>query len=375
MTPTGPRIAGFRLRVAPATILTVIVMAAIVYPALARSVQDSSLAIATAVLLALVMVLCVLIHELAHALTARAFGGDVQEIALTLWGGHTTYRWGTIRPVASMLISLSGPAANIVLALLFSGAASLLREGLHSGQVVVSPFAVAALALIAYASILNWALALFNLLPGLPMDGGRAVESLLTALGTPAWTATTVTAWVGRVVAVAIVVIPLLRGLVAGQMPDLLVMIWALLIASFLFRGAGEALRESRLLRRSQGLSTEALMEPVGPWEPAASLETALAAAGPQRKGLLVGADGTVVLLDPDAVASVPPQQRGSVPASVVALSLGTAPAIRADLSGPDLLEAMVAADAAVFLVQRSDGRIIGAIRATSVNTALGLDH
>ena len=131
MTPTGPRIAGFRLRVAPATILTVIVMAAIVYPALARSVQDSSLAIATAVLLALVMVLCVLIHELAHALTARAFGGDVQEIALTLWGGHTTYRSATIRPVASMLISLSGPAANIVLALLFSGAASLLREGLH----------------------------------------------------------------------------------------------------------------------------------------------------------------------------------------------------------------------------------------------------
>ena len=146
-------------------------------------------ALAFAVLLGL----SVLVHELAHAGAARAFGWQVREIRLTLMGGHTTFDAAREAPGRSALVSLAGPAANLVLALL----GAILLGSLDPGglpRLVVE--------LVTTANLLVGA---FNLLPGLPLDGGRVVESLVWAVTGSETRGTVVAAWCGRVISVLVV--------------------------------------------------------------------------------------------------------------------------------------------------------------------------
>ena len=65
---------------------------------------------------ALLLLISVLVHELAHALTARIYGWPTEKIVLNLWGGHTQFESFTATPGRSVLVALAGPAANFVLA-------------------------------------------------------------------------------------------------------------------------------------------------------------------------------------------------------------------------------------------------------------------
>src|SRR5699024_10844769 len=113
------------LRVSPGTLLTVLLFAVLMYPSLARGGAPPT----TAVLLAVGIGVLVLVHEAAHALVARAFGASVDHIALTLWGGHTQYRTRQMSTLGSLLVSLSGPLSNLLLAGLCSGTVQLAEPG------------------------------------------------------------------------------------------------------------------------------------------------------------------------------------------------------------------------------------------------------
>ena len=160
------------LQVSPATLVTVLLVAVLMFP----SLQGPGLSVGRSALVALglglFLILSVLVHELAHALVARAFGARVDHIALTLWGGHTQYRAERMPAIGSVLVSLAGPASNGLLAAATGALAAIAAQG--------TVLSVAA----SFATWLNVVLALFNLLPGLPMDGGRALESLLLLLET-----------------------------------------------------------------------------------------------------------------------------------------------------------------------------------------------
>jgi Zn-dependent protease len=168
---------------------------------------------------------CVLLHELGHALTARRYGIGTRDIILLPIGGIARMEKMPENPVQELWIALAGPAVNVVIAgalfawLSFSGGIAPIEEMSLTGGASLQRLMV-----------VNAFLALFNLLPAFPMDGGRVLRALLsTGLGRRR--ATAIAASVGQGMAI-------LFGLVGflGSNPFLV------FIAIFVFLGAqGEA--------------------------------------------------------------------------------------------------------------------------------------
>ncbi|MBX7138986.1 MAG: site-2 protease family protein [Oligoflexia bacterium] len=120
----------------------------------------------------LLLFLLVALHELSHALSARVFGVQTRDIVLYPFGGIASLT-GAVRPFAELTIALAGPAFNMAVAtimLLVSGHGDALelmaQEGLY-GRIFGA----------------NLALAIFNLIPAIPMDGGRVLRAALQLLG------------------------------------------------------------------------------------------------------------------------------------------------------------------------------------------------
>jgi Zn-dependent protease/CBS domain-containing protein len=108
-------------------------------------------------------------HELAHALMARSEGIEIEEIVLHPFGGLARLRMEPQNPRAELRIAMAGPAASFLFGMLAFGGARVAASGNYVGTVVV-------FFLIAAGNLL---LALFNLFPGYPLDGGRVLRAIL----------------------------------------------------------------------------------------------------------------------------------------------------------------------------------------------------
>jgi Zn-dependent protease len=166
---------------------------------------------------------CVVLHELGHALTARLFGIGTRDITLLPIGGVARLERMPRAPGAELLIALAGPAVNVVIA----GALGLI---LALGGVIEPGSQASALGEFLHVLMqLNIVLAVFNLLPAFPMDGGRVVRALLSGwLGRVR--ATDAAATLGQVLAVAIPLWLLGQGIFNPM---------HLLLAAFVFMAAG----------------------------------------------------------------------------------------------------------------------------------------
>lgn len=140
----------------------------------------------------------VVIHELGHAITARQYNVDTERITLWLLGGMAQFKEMPKQPGAEAVVAIAGPITSFALAVL--GWAAL--------QVTPASFA-ALYFVLAYVTFMNLALAIFNLLPALPLDGGRVLRSLL-ALRMDHLRATQVSASISRILAVALGLLGLL---------------------------------------------------------------------------------------------------------------------------------------------------------------------
>ena len=219
-------------------------------------------AYAVAFVLAVLLAVSVLLHEAAHAVAARRLGLHVSEIVVDLWGGHTALGRPQT-PGASAVVSVVGPLANLALALV----AWVLREQMPS-TVPGSPAAVVSFLLLGTA-VSNALVGVFNLVPGLPLDGGRVLEALVWRVSGDQDTGGLVAGWAGRVVAVGLGVAVLAPPLLAGDRPSTVTVLWVGLVAVFLWRGASASIVGSRFRRRAArvdlgGVTTDAVVVPVG---------------------------------------------------------------------------------------------------------------
>ena len=228
------RVAGVPVYLAPSWFLIAVVIVAIVAGPVLQT--RPLFGIGVGILQALLLLVCVLAHEAAHAVTARSFGMPVLRIVANVWGGHTSMEAVRSTPGRMAMVAAAGPLANAALALL---------------AYLVAPFVTGDLThrLVEGMVIINGTLAVLNLLPGMPLDGGQVVECLV-------WKATgdrnrgaVVAGWCGRVVTVLVVLWFFVRPLALGQGIGF-GSIWVLLIASVLWAGAGESVRRGTALGR-----------------------------------------------------------------------------------------------------------------------------
>jgi Zn-dependent protease len=305
----------------------------------------------------------VFLHELAHGFVARARGLQVREFAITLWGGHTAFGGAAPTPGSSALIAVVGPLTNLGVA----AACWLAVRAVPDGGLA---------SIVLYAGgIANGFVAVFNLIPGLPLDGGRVLEALVWRVSGERTRGTVVAGWAGRVVAVGFVVWVLGRPLLRGQEPDLFAVGWAALIGAFLWSGATQAIQGARTQRTLDALTIGTVARPaVGvPYDVTlAEAEVRAVTAGVDQVLLLAPDGRPAAYVDSAAAAAVPASARPLTPVQAVAVPLPVGAVVDGGLTGPGLVEAVgrvTRFSQAIAVVV--DGRVTGIVFARDVVAAL----
>jgi Zn-dependent protease len=293
----------------------------------------------------------VFLHEGAHALVARRRGHQVHELALTLWGGHTSYA-GSSSPLDNFLVAVVGPLTNIVLG---AGFWVVFRNVRHDDVPLV--------ALLLYAAAFSNAfVGLFNLLPGLPLDGGQILESAVWAATGSRDKGTVAAGWVGRAVAVGVVVWAVGWPALQGETIGLSTTVWAVVIAGFLWTGATQAVASGRARASVAHLTASDLMTPAFAIAADSTVDQARSSA---RAGwALVAVDRTGVpvgAVEPGALAAVPPERTTTTSLAAAPVALLPGAVVAPDLGGSDLVGAVasVATETKLLAVVQG-GRVVG---------------
>lgn len=309
----------------------------------------------------------ILLHELAHAFVGRARGVPVRQVNLTLIGGHTEMD-DAGSPATSALVAAAGPLANLLVAGLAAGVAAL-----------VPPWGAAGWLLVSLAGA-NVVVTVFNLLPGLPMDGGWILEALVWRVTGRRTTGTVAAAWIGRVVGVGLVAAAVLVPLLTGGRPLVLQVAWAAFVGAMLWTSAGAFLRRVAGLRALAGLEVARLARPAVVVPARATLADALAAVpavpvgGAQPDVIVVDAEGRLLgYLDPAASATVPVASRATTALGAVLVPLPPDAVVDAGLVGEEAVHAIARASrlSPVMAVRGADGRLSGLLRHADVVAAV----
>jgi Zn-dependent protease/CBS domain-containing protein len=175
----------------------------------------------------------VLIHELSHAFVARMEGIRIQDIQLHIFGGWARLIGEPPTPMAELRIAVAGPISSFLLAIFFWLWLAAVQT-LSGGE----PEARAAAAAFLYLAVANLFLAMFNLLPGLPLDGGRALRAILWQRRQDILSATRTTMKFGVWLAYLLIAYGLLMVAVAalrGRLwQDVVIAVWLLVLGVFL---------------------------------------------------------------------------------------------------------------------------------------------
>jgi Zn-dependent protease/CBS domain-containing protein len=173
----------------------------------------------------LVFFASILFHELAHAFTARREGVEVLEIVLHPFGGLARFRREPDTPRAEFRIAIAGPFASFLLALVFL---LLLWLSYFIQTDILTP----PLTMLFFGNML---LAIFNLFPGYPLDGGRVLRAFLWRRGTDLNEATIITGRAGQIIAIALITVGLYISLLRGEFFN---GVWSMLVGLFLLDAA-----------------------------------------------------------------------------------------------------------------------------------------
>lgn len=191
---------------------------------------------------AMALYLAILLHEASHAVMARRFGFRVTSITLHFLGGATAIEGESRRPREEFWIAVVGPVTSLAVGVAAVGLWFATPEGLL--LLVIEGLAGA-----------NLVIGVLNLVPGLPLDGGRVLKAGVWAVTGRAHTGTRVAAWGGRVTAVLVVVWAVLSAQDGGIVNPIVLAI----VAIFLWTGASQALAAATVVERISALRVEEL--------------------------------------------------------------------------------------------------------------------
>ena len=302
----------------------------------------------------------VLVHELSHCVVARGFGLTVRRILLYPLGGFSEIEQEPQTPARELAVSAAGPVTSLALA-----ACGL---GLHFA---LAPAGTPRL-LLDQLILANVLVGGFNLLPGLPLDGGRMLRAgIWKVTGRPAQ-ATIAAAQAGRVLAGLIAIGAL--ALFSSKLNDAYSFAtWLLIIALFMWFSAGQAIRAAKVRARLPGLQARRLARRAIAIPGNVPLAEAIRRADEEQARALVVVDQDatpIAIVNETAVMATPQQRRPWVEVSSLARALEPGTVLSADLAGMELLEAVQRCRASEYLLIEPSGQVFGVLATTDLDHA-----
>lgn len=313
--------------------------------------------ILAAIVIAVLFLLSLLAHELAHAVVAAREGVPVDGITLWLFGGFAKLRGEARTAGADARIAGVGPLASLVLGVLFAVAAVALRQGGADPLLAGSA---------SYLALINGILAVFNLIPAAPLDGGRLLRSVLWAARGDRYSAEIWSTRAGRgfgFLLIALGVFELLSQSVGG--------LWWVLIGLFVVTIASAEERQAEITNTLGGLRVRDVMTADPVTTPGAlTVEDFLHRVGtvrPHSAYPLHEEGGALVTLN--RLRKVPPRQRSTTTLRQIACPLSEVPTARPDEPLTDLLPRMRGNTDGRALVFEGD-RLVGIVSPSDISKA-----
>ncbi|MEO8647923.1 MAG: M50 family metallopeptidase, partial [Acidobacteriota bacterium] len=230
-------VSGIPVRAGYSWFLILVLMSLITAASIAERVGSVASSLIFGFAATVVFFISIFLHELAHAVTARFEGLHVVEIVLHPFGGLTRFRHEPQTPGAEFRIAVAGPAASFLITLIFVG---LMAAANAAGMDILAM-------LLFLLALTNFLLAVFNMFPGYPLDGGRVrklvfrfydprvLRAYLWKSGRDLNEATKMTGRCGQIIAVGLVVLGLVFVVTRAEF---FTGFWAIVVGFFLFDSA-----------------------------------------------------------------------------------------------------------------------------------------
>jgi Zn-dependent protease len=302
----------------------------------------------------------VLLHEASHAYMARRYGFPVTSITLHFLGGMTAIDGEARKPRQEFMIAVVGPLTSLAV-----GGAAL-------GLWFLGPDGLILMAVEGLAGA-NLLVGVLNLIPGLPLDGGRVLKSIVWGVTGNPHRGTIVAGWGGRVAAAAVIVWPLVQEQVTNTRPELLDFLLAFIVATFLWSGSTAAMASARLRSKLPHLVARDLARRTLAVPDDLPLAEAVRRAQEAHAGSIVTVTGSgrpVGVVSEAALLATPEDRRPWVAVSTVARSLDEGLSLPATITGEELVVAISRTPAAEYLLVEEDGTIYGVLSTADVDKA-----
>jgi Zn-dependent protease/CBS domain-containing protein len=309
---------------------------------------------------AVLLYLSILLHEASHAISTRHYGLPVNSISIHFLGGATEIGGEARTPRAEFVIAVVGPLTSIAVGAVSLGLWYVLPDGLL--RLAVQGLAVA-----------NLVVGALNLVPGLPLDGGRVLRAAVWKVGGDPLRATVVAAWGGRVAAVLALGWPFFEQNMLHFQTSIGSFLMAGIIAAFLWSGASASLVQARLRRRMPAIQARLLARRVLVVPEDLSVAEAVRRAQEAAAGGIAThtGDGRVTgIVNEIALEAVPAERRPWLAVSQVARSVEDGMRLPADSAGEQLIRAMTRTPAAEYLLIEPDGGVYGILTSADVERA-----
>lgn len=311
---------------------------------------------------AVLFAVSLLAHELGHVAMCLLLDLKVRRVVIFLLGGVSEIEGEARRPREEYLVAIAGPLVTVLVAAL-TGAFSLLARPGSAVRLMLE--------ILAWSNVL---VAGFNLLPGLPLDGGKVLRAAVWQVSRSRLTGTRAAAWSGR--GLALLVMALAVFTVPGRDVGLAVASLALagLLATFIWVSASQSLTVATINSRLPELRIADLVRPTLDVPADLPVSEALRRAWESRSQGLVVVDSTgqpTAIVSEAQVMALPEQRRPWTTVAEVARPLEPGLRLADSATGEAVLDAVRATPASEYLVVGGDGRPVGVLATTDVATVL----
>lgn len=319
-----------------------------------RTEEDSSTSLATrAIAFALLLFTSIFLHELGHLVAVRMSGMKPREIHLHAFGGSTHFDRSGLTPGRNAFISAAGPAVNFLLGISLAAISWSFGENLdRQWSYFVEGLAWA-----------NLVLAVYNILPGLPLDGGGVTQALIWKITKSETRGITFAVYAGRGVAGLVLLVPYVAEIYWGIKSTTVDFIFAAMFASSLIIGGNEILRTQSSEIRLKEIDLNELSVRCIAVQRTLKIRDAINLARQQNAGAIIVVDENglpFAIVVEEAAHAIPPERRVDMDIVQVSRRLDPESTLTLGMSGDEIAQIVDSTNDENYLVVDNEGLIVG---------------